>query len=173
MKKILRRIMFVKSYLYIYPYSLLNFDNDLQRILDAKYLNKNINLRGKYLSKNQFSLWEKWNFFRGNYSYDAFSFFSGTKYSENNKTYIIGTIYPNPIYIIGFYFALISLILIIFNCIVIYETKMAKEVLLSLGLISILFYSISIYFRRRIQKTVETELILEKTQNIRPNTKNT
>ncbi len=61
MKSFLRKIFFAKSYLYLYPYSSLNLDNDLERIYEVEYFDRNTILRGKNISKNQFSLWEKWN----------------------------------------------------------------------------------------------------------------
>ncbi|PKP45049.1 MAG: hypothetical protein CVT94_19130, partial [Bacteroidetes bacterium HGW-Bacteroidetes-11] len=76
MKSLIRKILFEKSYLYLYPYSSLNLDNDLERIYEAEYFDRKTILRGKDISKNQFSLWEKWDFFRGHHSFDALGFFS-------------------------------------------------------------------------------------------------
>lgn len=158
MKSILRRILFVNSYLYHYPYSLLNLDNDLDRIYRTRYFNYNTILRGKKVSENQFSLWEKWNIYHGYNSFDALSFFSGTIYDDQNKTYIIGTIYPNPIIVIVFYFIIFILTLIL------YKNKITEflGLFVSFGIISILLLVIILYFRRRVRSTVEYELQLEK-----------
>lgn len=165
MKSFLRKILFAKSNLYFYPFSSLNLDNDLERIYEAEYFDRNTLLRGKDITQNQFSLWEKWNFFRGFHSFDALGFFSGTKFNDQNKTYIMGTVYPNPIIVIGFYLATLILCFLLLN-----EAKMNGgsenlEVILPIGIFSIILLSSLLYFRRRIQKSVEHELKIKKTHH--------
>jgi len=163
MKSFLRKILLVKSNLYHYPYSLLNLENELTKIYDAESCEEKCNLRGKQISENEFSLWEKWNFFRGNRSANALAFFSGSKVIEDNKVYIIGTIYPNPRSIFGFYFTMLILgILLTIE----FNTRGSKEIyaiILPLVILSILLLSSALYFRKRVRKTVEQEfkLILE------------
>tara|TARA_R110002072_G_scaffold256332_1_gene415135 strand:+ start:34 stop:531 length:498 start_codon:yes stop_codon:yes gene_type:complete len=160
MKSVLRKIFFAKSYLYSYPYSSLNLQNDLERIHEDKYFKRNSILRGKRISNDQFLLWEKWNFFRGMHSYDGLSFFSGKIHDTQEKTNIVGTIYPNPIILFAFYFPIIILCFMLFDLI----TKKVIEVKLEFYFIIGLFILLSLlsifYFRKRIQKSVEQELKL-------------
>jgi hypothetical protein len=162
MKSLIRKILFAKSYLYLYPYSSLNLDNDLERIYEAEYFDRKTILRGKDISKNQFSLWEKWDFFRGHHSFDALGFFSGTKFNHQNNTYIIGTIYPNPMMVIGFYFTTIALGFVLFNEGSINSSFENPELILPIGIMSIVFLISLLYFRRRIRNSVEEELKIKK-----------
>ena len=165
MKVLFRKILFVKSNLYLYPYSVTNLDNDLNRIFEAKYFNNRTALRGKGIAEDQFSLWEKWNFFRGVKSSDALAFFSGTKFAKNGKTYIIGTIYPSPKTVLGFYLTSIIFVLSLLQ-----QTKTGPafgniEILLPIGLISLALLSMSIYSRWNIQRKVEVELNIKNTHH--------
>jgi len=165
MKVLFRKILFVKSNLYLYPYSITNLDNDLNRIFEAKYFNNRTTLRGKDIAENQFSLWEKWNFFRGVKSSDALAFFSGTKFSKNGKTYIIGTIYPNPITVLGFYLTSIIFVLSLLQQTETGLTFGKIEISLPVGLISIALLLMSVYFRWSIQRKVEVELNINNTHH--------
>ena len=158
MKAILRKTLFAKSCLYLYPYSSLNLDHDLDRIYESGYFSRNTILRGKKVAENQFSLWEKWDFFRGNDSFDALAFFSGTMFEDNNKTYIIGTIYPNPITVIGFYFTALAFLLTLLYQMTTSGSALDFQVIIPLGLLSLILLSMTLYFRWRIQKSVEREL---------------
>lgn len=162
MKSFLRKILFAKSYLYLYPFSSLNLDNDLERIYKAEYFDRNTILRGKDMSKDQFSLWEKWNLFRGYHSFDAPGFFYGTKFNRQNKTYIIGTIYPNPIMVIGFYFATLTLGFILYSKVSTNGSYNKPEMILPIGIFSFVLLSGILNFRRRIENSVEQELKIKK-----------
>ncbi|GAP44003.1 hypothetical protein TBC1_112162 [Lentimicrobium saccharophilum] len=165
MKSFIRKLFFAKSYLYLYPYSSLNLDNDLERIYEAEYFDRNTILRGKDISKNQFSLWEKWNLFRGYHSFDALGFFSGTKFNHQNRTYIIGTIYPNPIMLIGFYFTTLTLGFILYSRVSTNGSYEILEMILPIGILSIVLFSSLLYFRRRIGNSVEQKLKIKKTHH--------
>src|SRR5690606_14448266 len=147
-----------------YPFNSLNLANDLKRIYEAEYFERNTILRGKEVTQNQFSLWEKWNFFRGIHSFDALGFFSGTRFIDQNKTYIIGTVYPNPILVIGFYLTTLILCLLLLN-----DPKLNGsenlEVIIPIGIVCVILLLGLLYFRRRIGKSVEHELKIKKTHH--------
>jgi hypothetical protein len=122
---------------------------------------------GKKIAENQFALWEKWYFYRGLRSFDALAYFSGATFNQSGKTYIIGTVYPHPFFVLGFYFSSTSFFLMLF---IQMETGMAMEkfeIPVILGFASGIFLSMSLYFRRRIQKTVQYELKINKTPYIK------
>lgn len=154
----MRKILFVKSCLYLYPFSSMNLDHDLERIYESGYFSRNTILRGKEVAEKQFSPWEKWNFFRGNHTSDALAFFSGTMFEDNNKTFIIGTIYPSPITIIGFYFTTIAFLLSLLHQMMTSGSAVDFQMIIPLGLMSLILLSMILYFRWRIQKSVEREL---------------
>ncbi|WP_321308532.1 hypothetical protein [Marinifilum fragile] len=165
MKELFRKILFVKSTLYLYPYSITNLDEDLKRIFEANYFNNSTALRGKIIGENQFSLWEKWNFFRGRKSQDALAYFSGSKFIQNNKTYIIGTIYPHPFTVLGFYLTCIIFLLSLLQQ---NDTGFSLgniDILLPIGSIGVALISIILYFRWSIQTKVEIELDITKTHH--------
>ena len=158
MKTILRKILLAKSCLYVYPYSSLNLDHDIERICESGYFSRNTILRGKRLTINDFLLWEKWNFFRGNDTSDALAFFSGTKFEDNINTYIIGTIYPSPIIVIVFYFTTLAFLLTLLYQMTTSGSAVDFQVIIPIGLLSLILLSMTVYFRWRIQKSVEHEL---------------
>ena len=163
MKKIIRKILFVKSSLFLYSFSSANLENELNQIFNSPYFDNKTNLNGKQISENQFSLWEKWNFFRGLRSSDALAYFSGTILNKSEKTYIIGTWYPHPFFVIGFYLLSTIFFLVFFNQV---ETGMILrnyEILVLMGLFCVILISMSLYFRWRILKTVQSELKINKT----------
>lgn len=160
MKIFLRKLLFVKSYLYIYPYSLLNLENELKEICESEIIPSTQILNGKVMSESEFSFWEKWNLFRGSRSSDALAFFLGTIVIEQNKVNIVGTAYPNPISILGFYFTMLILGIILIIKYKTVDSYRLTEVAWILGTMSIIILSSSLYFRERIRKRVEKELKL-------------
>jgi len=165
MKKIIRKILFVKSSIFLYSFSSDNLENDLNQIFNSPYYNNKTNLNGKQISENQFSLWEKWNFSRGLLSSDALAYFSGKIYSKSGKTYIIGTSYPHPFFVIGFYLLSAIFFLELFNQVGTGMIFCNYEILALMGFFCVILISTSLYFRLRILKAVQNELKLNKTPN--------
>ncbi len=167
-KSVVRFFLFAKSRLYKYPYGLQNLDNDLKRIIEVGYFESSTILRGKNIGKNHFVLWEKWNFTRGRTVLFAMAFFSGSVVVRKNRTYIVGTIYPQ---ISGIFFFYLSLLMF---CAILGMHSFGKSikeiyfVLPVLGFLTIISLISCLYFRSRVKDSVVQELELEEVQQLHP-----
>ncbi len=163
MKNLIRNVLFVKSDLFQYSFSSANLENDLNQIFNAPYFNKRTNLIGKQIAENQFSLWEKWNFFRGHRSSDALAYFSGTIFNKSGNTYVTGTWYPHPLFVIGFYLLSAVFFLELYNLVGTGKILQNYAILALIGSFNVILISMSIYLRWRILKAVQNELKINKT----------
>jgi len=161
-KSLFRKILFIESHIYLYPYSSDNLNEDLKKIFGASYFDKKTTLRGKKISDDSFSLWEKWNLFGSYRSFDALGVFSGTKVNRKNKTLIIATIYPNALSILLYYLLISISISAIYFYFFGSESIINIEIILVLVAISFIIHRALIFQRKRIKKSVEFEFNLKR-----------
>lgn len=158
----MRKILFIDSRLYKYPYRSENLSNELNGVFQSSYYNGGTYLKGKYLNDNEFLLWEKWGLFRGFHSIDGLAYFSGKYYVENNQVYVVGTIYMNVLSLVFIYLSiLVAGGLLVLSLV---ESEFRNQEFFLFWLFgTILFLGSNMYFKKRVRNIVQSELNLSPT----------